>query len=360
MQSPFKIPGLLLTLFMVSSCNKQSNPASDVVPRGDRSLGVHVVPAGSEDFLQALTVAKSSGMNLLPLIFQWSVIDGDLGYDPDHLVPAIDLVLPEQQLGLSLTISPIAADHRDLPPDIANLAFDDPIVINRFISLIDSLALGITRTQVRYFLLGNEVDLYFTNHRDEWAPYTRFCEAVAPVARAAFGPNCRIGAECTTGSVATDNFGSIQALNAHLDVAVFTYYPVDDQFKMEPVSVVSGDLDHLLERMTGKQVMLEETGYATGAACQGSEQAQAEFVKEIFKAWDRHPDQLECICFLWLSDIPPALAQQTAVDYGVTGTPVETAFVEFIRTLGLRTSEGVAKPGLAILQQEAHKRGWGQ
>ncbi len=340
------------------SCNKKSPAPSNPVPRGTRNLGVHVVQAENQDFLQALTVARTSGMNLLPLIFQWSEIDGNRGYDPDHLIPAIDLVLPDQQLALSLTISPIAADRRDLPPGLAGLPFDDPLVINTYIRLIDSLAKGITQTRIRYFLLGNEVDLYFSNHIDEWAHYIRFCEAIAPVARAAFGADCKIGAECTVGSTATAQLPYIQALNANLDVAVFTYYPINDQFIMQPVRVVSADLENLLQRLPGKRIMLEETGYATGTICQGSNQLQADFVKEIFSFWDRHPEQLECICFLWLTDLSLDLARQTAADYGVNGSPIEAAFVDCIRTLGMHTREGVAKPGFIVLKEQAGQRGW--
>jgi len=74
---------------------------------------------------------------------------------------------------------------------------------------------------------------------------------------------------------------------------------------------------------------------------------QAEFAHEVFRAWDRHADQVRMADFTWVHDRGPLVARLLARSYGAHNP----RFTEYITTLSLRASDGTDKP--ARLQLEA-------
>jgi hypothetical protein len=85
-----------------------------------------------------------------------------------------------------------------------------------------------------------------------------------------------------------------------------------------------------------------------------SEARQAEFIAEIFAAWDRHADRIPMIDFTWLHDASPESVQDFEDFYGLSSD----TFHEFLATLGLRTYDGRDKLAFLRLMEEAAARGW--
>ncbi|MBI3035807.1 hypothetical protein HYY71_05790, partial [Candidatus Woesearchaeota archaeon] len=74
---------------------------------------------------------------------------------------------------------------------------------------------------------------------------------------------------------------------------------------------------------------------------------------EIFKAWDKHADQIRYVSFAWLND----LSWNGTDDFGQYYGYSERKFLELLRTLGLRTYEGKDKEAFKALNEEAKARG---
>ncbi len=139
-------------------------------------------------------------------------------------------------------------------------------------------------------------------------------------------------------------------------------------FQVEDPDVVEDDLQALTDEFDGIKgadqspgssipIYLQEVGYQTSPVCGSSNEKQAEFFYNFFQAWDKHADRIPQASILRLCDVSQSSAEQTATDYGKPGNQ---GFIEYIRTLGLRTFPGIGadKPAAAVIREETEKRGW--
>lgn len=346
------------TVLCFSACDKTPEAAASPRDKGSRHLGIHITPAQNQDYPTAFTQARTTGIDCVPFTLQWSALEANGTYDPQGLLDDLNGFYGTQPVSLSVCLSPIAANRRDVPADLMQTAFDDSGMIQRFDRLLDTMHAHLPATNIRYLLIGNEVDLYFSLHPEEWSAYATFCAAVRLHARLLWGNQLMVGAETTLGANMGTDYPAIASLNASLDMVCLTYYPLSSTFTMNPVSVVGNDLESLLQKYPGRPVLMQECGYATSPVCSGSDSAQASFVRDIFTIWDRHADQMIYVAFLWLNDLSNTQAQSETVYYGLDGTTVDQAFTAYIGSLGLCDSLGVAKPGFLSLREEAGARGW--
>lgn len=132
------------------------------------------------------------------------------------------------------------------------------------------------------------------------------------------------------------------------------YYPINSDFSVKDPSVVQTDIDELTSIYSGKIIFITETGYPSSSALGSSEEKQKEFIREIFKAWDKHKSQIKLINFVWLHDLSKSEVDLFTKYYGIS----TQGFREFLRTLGLRTYSGKDKQAFIALKAEAKARGW--
>lgn len=146
------------------------------------------------------------------------------------------------------------------------------------------------------------------------------------------------------------------ALNQHSDVIMLTYYPLQGNFTVQEPGVIHQDLAEVSVHYPDHTLYLAEIGYPTGDANDSSFQKQADFIRNMFEAWDDHADQVPVLSYSWLTDLPADSVTHFQGYYGVSSQ----AFGEFLRTLGLRTypGEGEDKPGYQALLQETRARDW--
>ncbi len=119
-------------------------------------------------------------------------------------------------------------------------------------------------------------------------------------------------------------------------------------------SNVGADFDAVTALYRGKQLFFYQLGYPSSPVLGSSEEKQAQFIREVFKAWDAHASQIQMIDFTWLHDVPPESVKEFVEFYGLS----DRNFQEFLATLGLRTYDGKDKKAFIVLQEEARARGW--
>lgn len=336
-------------IFIFISCEENKND-NEFIQQGDRHLGIHVTETKALDFEHSFLIAKEAGMDCIPQVFYWNMLESNGNYDPDHLLEIINLFYPAYDMPVSLCLSPIAAISRAVPEDLNNESFDSEIMIGRFKQLLDTLHHKTPNLDVRFFLLGNEVDLYFSSHPGEWDAYTKFTQEIIAYARQ-YWEDAMFGVEVTLGGATGADESAIKKINDYTDMVCFTYYPLNSDFTMQPVEEVRPAINEIMEMYPGRKMFLEECGYATSPQCNSSEEAQAEFVTEMFAIWDDLADKLIYVGFLWLHDIPESVAWHYVEEYGMKGQPNELAFKEYLRTTGLRTSQGKDKKGFTRLNE---------
>jgi hypothetical protein len=231
--------------------------------------------------------------------------------------------------------------------------FDHPDVIARYKKAVDYVLGRLPNTTLVAFSIGNEIDGYLGADAEKWAQYERFFKVTAEYIRRN-KPGVPVGAKVMLPSVIGDLRRQVRSVNQHADAVFVTYYPLNGDFSVKPPSVVHDDIGAVVKLYSGKPIYFLETGYPSSRYLGSSEDRQAEFVRETFKAWDQHHAQIRAMNFIWLHDISTAEVNTYKKYYGVNAR----GFGEYLGTLGLRTHDGKNKQALRTLQQEAKARGW--
>ncbi|MDX2283161.1 MAG: hypothetical protein NW241_03330 [Bacteroidia bacterium] len=344
-------------LLPLSACRAQE---PEPVAKGARHLGIHLTTAEERTYQEAFGMAADAGMDVVPLGFAWTTLEPSPRVYDSTWLAVLDAYYSASDMPVSLFLMPITALDKTVPADLMGLPFDHPEMIARFDSLLSFIRSQIQQAELNNLIIGNEVDLYLNAHPEEWAAYTAFFRQTRAHARNLWGPALPIGAETTYSSLAGASAVQAEALHADADMVVFSYYPLKPDFTMDRPAVIGEVVDDVAERYPGKRLFLEETGYASGKACGGSEQRQAEYVQETFRAWDRYADRLMFVGFLWMHDLSDAETEGYVQLYGMRGQPAEAAFAAYLQTLGLRTwpGSGRRKPAWDRLAAESAARGW--
>ncbi|MGF1635481.1 MAG: hypothetical protein ACFCUU_00300 [Cyclobacteriaceae bacterium] len=361
---------IVFLLLVAFSCKKDENeePFSSCTltseSRGNRILAFDILD---------LTESGNFGMNyniaseelqggFIQLLQPWNAFENDQEgvYDGEamQLFEILNQFAGSQGTQLSLIITPIDIPGRFLPAYLSGKKFNDALVIQSFNNLIDRLFNAdngvINPDRVFALSVGNEIDHYnWAANNDQISEYKDFLEAIKAKVNA-YGIPLHF-----TGTL----YGMTQPGNTWLDLAnvvdkvSVTYYPINGDFTVRPADIVKTDLSALASKFNGRDIFIQEIGYPSSSALNSNERKQAEFFCNFFNVWDSYKDQITHVSILRLNDVSLTSAQATADTYGV---PSNQRFIEYIRTLGIRTweNEGTNKMAFDIIKSEINRRNW--
>jgi hypothetical protein len=360
------------------------------VQKGTRVLEVQVSEPANGDFAGAFNLAQTIGTEAASLSLDWSAIDigtdmttGAPVYANDPATDFLSIVngcYPNSGTQLSLMLRPITTLVRKVPPGFENTAWDDPAMIDRFNQFLDHVLAKIPDIEISALAIGSEVDLHFADSVTE-QQYITFFEATADHARMRYAQlyplkaPLPVAVEVThKGLLSATKSAYYQQLNSSSDVIGVSYYPMEGGLVQDPV-VVAQDFADLVALYPGKNLHFFQLGYPSGyystaaypeygagnvtPSINSSGDLQAQFIDAVFAAWDTHATRINQIGFTWMHDETEADVAATVADpaFGGTTTPPPD-FVEFLRTLGLRTDNEVDKPAWTALSQQVAARGW--
>ncbi|MFG0291283.1 MAG: hypothetical protein ACF8CQ_24175 [Rhodopirellula sp. JB044] len=322
--------------------------ARPLAKRGhDRLLGFGVTE-GSVGYEVAFGEAQKAGIQFIELPQQWDDIESAPEvYNSPFLIMANE-VYPAFDTGIVLSLNPIDTSALRLPAHLAGKAFDDAEVVSAFMKVVDFTIAGLPDAKIVAISIGNEVDGNLANDGERWAQYTRFFAEVREHIRTKL-PGVPVGVKTTYSAIMGSQRHLIGNLNSSADAVMVTYYPLDAEFNVRPPSLVDDEIGKLVSLAAGKPVHLLETGYPSGAANGSSEALQAEFVRNIFEAWEKYADDVPLVNIVWLYDMS-ADEVATLTKYYSVETP---AFAGFLGTLGLKTHSGEDKQAFFKLLEYA-------
>ncbi len=294
-----------------------------------------------------VTQAKAMGMNFISIHLPWNSLDVVTNIiDPGNTLAILNGVAIANNLKLAIIISPIDIPGRNCPTNMNSVKFTNEIMVTRFNALVDFMfnsTNGVVDPSIVTALsVGNEIDAYnWIGNGDTQLEYQTFLSNIKPKINS-YGVKLNFtgshGGLIEVGTTYTDMAKVVDAVSV-------TYYPQGTGFQVHDPSVAQADLDALVAKFPGKEIHLQEVGYQTSASCGSSEAKQADFFANFFTAWDSHATNITQASILRFNDNSLAAAQSTAIDYGLTG---DTNFIEYIRTLGLRTWDGNGTNKLAV------------
>jgi hypothetical protein len=342
---------------VASACNKQS--AESPAPlklKQNRKFGFHITQTELGNYDESFQLAKQAGMEVLPITLVWNQVEPAKNELNLPLLELVNGYYPAQNVSLCLTFTPVYAIQKAVPEDLKSLAWNDPGMIERFKNILSLLNQTLPAVSLSFLSLGNEVDLAL-HDPTQWEQFSIFYEAGRQHAKSLWGENLPVGIESSWQGLTHIYPNQLKALNQHSDYIQFSYYPLNADFTMKLPQNFEADMDQVLALYPSQKLVLEETGYATSAICQGSEEKQKQYIETIFQWWDLHAQRVPFIGFLWLSDLSTDQAQEFARDYGLPNNPV---FSEYLRTTAFRTwpQKGEDKRGFQQLKLEAQRREW--
>jgi hypothetical protein len=300
-----------------------------------------VPPTTLQDYFDALDTAYAAGARGQFVSVTWNALEPTAGTyrlsDFGNQLAYLGLV---RHLQLFIGIQVINTTQKETPADLKSVPFDSSLMKQRFHRLVDSLK-TYWNGHIKYLSIGNEVDVYLLAHPSEWSAYASFYNDALNYIHVKL-PGVQIGVTSTFTGAAGAAHPEVTALNNSSDVFILTYYPLGDQFLVNPDTVPKTDFPQMIALARGKQVILQEVGYPASTFLNSNLKLQAEFVKTVFSAWNATGDHMPFMNYFLLHDFSDSLVNSLVGYYGVTDSSGH--FREYLATLGLRYTDGTPKP----------------
>lgn len=322
------------------------------VPKGNRILSIDVNPAKDGDYESAFRTARQTGMEQTGLFLVWTVLETAPGVYDSLLLDIASAYYPARGVKIDLTLAVVNTTRREFPADLADKAFDDPLVIERFKKLLDFVFSKTEALELGSLNIGSEYDILFGADQEQWRQFQVFYKEVAAYVKEK-RPDLKIAAEGTFNGLTGFARSQIQILNQSSDIIGVSYYPLENGNVKDP-STVHADFDLIASLYPDQPICFFQFGYPSSEIIKSSEARQSQFIREAFQAWDAHADHILMLDFTWLHDKSREQVREFEQYYGFSNRP----FAEFLGTLGLRTYDGEDKPAFQTLIEEAKARGW--
>lgn len=333
--------------------------------QGARILGMDVKDIPSVTYAMAYDQAMTIGVREVSVSLDWSLLEASVGSYDNTLAEIIDIFYPAQAGDLTLVLRPLDTPGPSLPSELDGLAYDDPAVIAAFENFLTNLYAQLPTLnasgKLKWIHIGNEIDAYLGNDPIRWAQWKTFFQAAKAKVRNLWGTGVEVSS-IVQFSVLNDTNKKVLYLNLlpDLDNAVLTYYPLNADFTMRPVSTVATDFALMANEISGKSILLQECGYPSSSANNSSETQQADFISAVFEAWDNNINRIRLIDLTWQYDVSSTTVDQWVIDFGMTGNPEEAAFRAYLGTLGLGNYDSTEKAAMERLREELQARRWEQ
>ncbi len=345
------------------------------VPKGKRVLGI-AVDFTDLDFPRRIDVARDAGAQTTDVTFGWNEIerpydagvadaadDADDGGPPDAGAPAttvisnqalhvVNLVLSDRRVEATLSIEAVGLEGSRAPADLAARPLDDAQLEARYDKLLDYVFSQLPDTTLTALVVASSVDAWLTADPRRAPAFAAFVAHVATHART-LRPGLKVGFAVDPLTAAA-RAADLAAAWRSSDFVAFDYISGPRLGGAQPTDSDVAKMITLADSAIGtKPVLLRQAGYPSSATG-GPEGAQATFVTEVFRAWDRRADRILGLVFRELDDATP---QQTAALAARTGRS-DPGFLTVFGSLGMHDVKYREKPAFSVLRREARARGW--
>jgi hypothetical protein len=296
-----------------------SSESAAVVARGGRVLAMDVGHGPSETLDDAVAAARAAGVTTAVLNYDWNELEPAAFQYQSARLAADNQYYAGHAMSVVLNIRPIAGPCRVVPPDLANLAWDAPVMIARFSYLLTWIHGYLPDVTVELMSVGTEIDSHLA--LADYASYKGFFEAARAQARALWGSALPVGTAVTWAALSSPGptQRAIIDLDEHADRVLTTYYPIAADFTVkDPFAGPVADIYSALAavdgdpRTRGRPLDLIEIGYPTSAALQSSQDHQRIFVLTMFGIWDAYYPRITTMVVNWEADLPEVFAEVVA------------------------------------------------
>ena len=341
------------------------NNAFSQIAKGDRILAYQVDMTENMNYDSAFAYAQQACMESIHLAMTWSSINPDTTYYDSEFMNNIlgpaNIYYPAFNTLVELQLAPLNTNVRETPKDLNNKKFSDPVLINRFKQSLDSVFSHLPDLKLSALNIGNEHNILMGSDPVQYAEYQIFLDSVVPYAKQKYfdihGEDLLVGTTFTLVEMIEPNQAPLcQYVNQNLDIISVTYYPQNSTEFDASKEKIDAHLDTLISQYPGKKIYLAECGYASSSVLGASEELQATFFSNFFSSWDERINEIKYATLFKTTEWSQQDVDTLATYYGLENIE----FLEFLRTLGLRTYPGDGTNKLAYdrILCELKARNW--
>lgn len=341
----------VLSIFYANTLFAQITPANNIIAV---DVSTYHVQNGTSNYDSTFSIGYNLGMRQVGLFLNWTMLEPAPNTYDFSLLDIANIYYPASNMAVDININPINTNKLEVPADLVTLALDDAQLISRYKIILDSAKVHMPAITISSMIIGSEIGAYLGNDAVKWAQYTNFYEEVGNYAKTLW-PGLKVAVELQFGDIM--NYGTFaQQINNFSDYIGVSYYPLWPDFTVKPTWIVAFDMDTLIDMYPNKPICFYQFGYPSSPFCASSDSLQADFIHQAFTYWDVFAANIKLIDFTWITDLDTAAVNYYATYYGLA----DTSFLEFLRTIGLRTwnDNGADKPALNVLRCEAQERGY--
>lgn len=270
-----------LGLFVgVAAAGAPLNPAE--APRPAPALGIALnleASATPAERQEAVELVRRTGASFFELTLSWSQAEpSPRKYVLEDLVRTARL-LRQSGATLQLDLPLVTEAARDVPADLAGVAFDDPKLSLRLGRLLD--ALGPALLDFQTMSLGEAADAYFAQRPDELNAYRRLFDGAVGFLKKTY-PHLLVGV--TTLAPTESPAPEVAALlHQRSPLLLYIYCPFvrDEPFEQRPPEDLERDWERLLNGSEGRPIAFPVVSYSSSAENASSPARQADFVRRL-------------------------------------------------------------------------------
>ena len=268
-----------LAVFALTAAAPAAGPAAKPAPP---ALGVLVnLEAGATPAARqsALEMVRRTGANFFVLELSWSAAEpAPRRYRIDELTRTAR-VLRQSGAILHLDLPLVQEDARDVPADLAGVAFDDPKLSLRLGGLLDALRPALLDFQT--LSLGDGADLYFADKPEELRAYRRLFDGAVQFLKKK-APRLLVGV-ATSAPMDSPAPEVAAALHARSPLLLYSYAPFvrGKPFEQRDPSLIDREWKALLQGSGGRPIAFPLVSYSSSSENGSSPARQAEFVRRF-------------------------------------------------------------------------------
>jgi hypothetical protein len=301
------------------------------------NLGATASAAERQDAVESV---RRTGATFFDLALSWSAAEpSPRHYALDDLTRTARL-LRQSGATLQLDLPLVTEAGRDVPADLAGVAFDDPKLSLRLGRLLDALAPVLLDVQT--LSLGDAADVYFADKPDQLRAYRRLFDGAVQFLRKK-APHLRVGV--TTLAPTESPAPEVAALlHQRSPILLYIYCPFvrDKPFQQRSPEDLDRDWAQLLKAAGDRPMAFSSVSYSSSPENGSTPAKQADFVQRMRRFLARADGRrLLFARYVALRDA----AAETGPDAAPAAIPVrEKRRNAFFQNCGLETAAGDPKP----------------
>ena len=327
----------MLAALLLLAAAVPAGPARPAPPPPVLGVALNLEAGASSSARQeAVEMVRRTGASFFALTLSWSAAEPSPHKYSLAEITRTARLLRQSGATLHLDLPLVTESARDVPADLAGVAFDDPKLSLRLGGLLDALMPALYDFQS--VSLGEAADVYFAGKPDELRAYRRlFDGAVQFLAKKA--PRLLVGV--TTMAPSESPAPEVAAaLHARSPLLLYIYCPFvkDRPFEQRGPDALEKDWPLLVKGAGGRPIAFPTVSYSSARENASSPGKQADFIRTMRRFLAKADGRkLLFARYVALRDGPPEEVVPQA-------SMAQKRRAAFLGNRGLETSAGDAKP----------------